>query len=289
VDYQSRRIIQLLQTSQKGVPLMASSSRYRIGNAIGFTVFIGLITIVAALAYAGDNQITSGDGDDAVEIKELGASIVATSDGLRVVGLTQADKRTEKYQAVDIKMRDRIVSINGKNVATVAELRAILSGLKAGDQVRLGSLRSSGPVVAEYTVASEQELKAVRLASQECNLIVNNKGDDKSGRKMTMINVEEGSIPCLELGAVFTDIKGQVTVSQVIPITTHKLPVQLAEGDVIKSIQGEKVIRAADLISRYATFKVGDSVTLVIEKAGKENRLTYAKPEISKPVFYKTK
>jgi S1-C subfamily serine protease len=267
---------------------MASSIRYRIGSAIRFMVFIGLLTIVAVLAYAGDNPITYGKGDDAVEIKELGASIVATSEGLRVVGLTQADKRAKKYQAVDIKMKDQIVSINGKNVTTVAELRAILSGLKAGDQVRLNSLRSSGPVVAEYTVASVEELKVARTTSQECNLIVNKKGDDKGGRQITMINVEDGSVPCLELGAVFTDLKGRVTVSQAVPIKSHPLPVQLAEGDVIKSIQGEKVTKAADFMSRYAALKVGDSVTLVIEKAGKENRLTFAKPEISKPVYYKT-
>lgn len=254
-------------------------------------IILGALALAfAAPSFADANKETAKDATATVEIAEVGASIVESADGLKVAKVTPASARAAKYRDVDIKRGDKVVSINGRRISTLAELRQVLATTKIGDQVRIGSLRSGGPVLAAYTVGSEEDLKVTEDESswEEADgrkvVTVGGKPSGEGGpgeRKMVTIKAGPGSVPLLDLGVILENVDGQVVVTQVLPVPTQ-IPdeARLKEKDVIKSIQGQKVADAADLEKQLQSVKAGESVSLDIARDGKDERLTFAMPKV---------
>ena len=250
-----------------------------------------LSVLVIALAMAtSSSQTSAADPSTTVKIPELGASIVVSSEGLVVADITPAPARSEKYRGIDMKIGDIIVSFNGQKVSTIAKLQRLLSEVRVGDEVRLGALRSSTPVVAVYTVADAGVPQSGCSTTKQPP--AKGGGASSGGGCQPMVlklNAGEGEAPCLGLGAVFKDVDGRVTVSQVMPLLSSSVPVcKLVEGDIIKSIKSHKVTRAADFVELYDAFKTGDSIELLVDRKGKETRFAFSKPKTSAPTFYQT-
>jgi S1-C subfamily serine protease len=265
-------------------------------------MLLALLLMLAAPSFPESAEEGKKDAAASVEIAEVGASIVASADGLKVARVAPAAARAEKYRDVDIKKGDRIVSINGQRISTLAELRTILSTVKVGEQVRLGSLRSGGPALTVYTVGSEEDLKVVTVAptTQDGNgcAMVKMSGEPPAHGgpggpgepKMVTIKAGPGSVPLLELAAIVENVKGQVVVAQIVPVPVD-IPAgaQLKEGDVIKSLQGQKIANVESLMNQFQAIKAGENVTLEIARDGKDERLTFAKPKMPGSVMYKAK
>jgi S1-C subfamily serine protease len=257
------------------------------GYLLNLLVCCGLVVLSSGTLFGGEGSTTPVGSPAGFEIPELGVWIDGSTDGPRVVRMSPAANRPEKYRDVDMKVGDRIVSINGQRVATLDEVQKIISAAKPGEVIRIGSLRAKGAAMAVYTVADEAERKAWREAPPASQrVVVDEKATGGPGQKMLTLKMGEGSVPLLELSAVVVDEAGRVKVSQVLPMPA---PVKFLEGDFIKSIQNDKPTSAVNLKERLDLCAVGDTITLTVERAGQDVTLTFVKSKPAGNIIYKSK
>lgn len=252
------------------------------------TLLTGLVILAmaaVATAQGGKPKMMMLSGDDATVLNELGAVIMATDEGLKVEHAAAADMRAPGYAKVDLQTGDIIVMANGKRMKSIADLRTLLEGLEAGDEVKLGLKRGEGMLIAAYNIASEEEL-AKGGAKMMTQTVGGKKGCGQSGP--VKMELGEGAVPWLDLGAILSEEDGHVVVLDLLPIPSPVADqVSLAKGDRIETIGGLTVTTCADLMKIYDAIAVGEKIALTWVSADKPVTGSFAKPESSGNVMIK--
>ena len=205
---------------------------------------------------------------DIFMLPELGAIIVKSDDGPKVEMVIPPEHRPEKYRTVDLQIGDIIKMFNGKSMKTVPMCEEIYKGITVGDDVKLGIKRGKEMLIQTFAKADEND-----MASQ---MMVKMKTSE-----------EDISADFIDIGLLLEEKDGKIFVADVISEMGFKFEGgQPAKGDELIRIQDDKITSPEDLKMKYDKIKVGERVSLVFLRDGKEVTLKFDKPEAkeAKPI-----
>jgi S1-C subfamily serine protease len=229
--------------------------------------------------------IGGGDADATAMIAELGALIFEKDSVLTVEHVMEAANRQKAYQKVDLKQDDVILMVNGKRARTADELSVILDSLPVGEDIKLGVRRDKAMQIVSFKKAAPEDLPQITMVTHTLPGATESEG--KGGPQMKMITRTEGGegsdgefAVLMGSGLIFKQEGDAVVVAETMPHSKEALgDIAVNEGDRILKIQDKEVTNPAMLQTLYDAVTVGDSVTLVMARDGKEFTAAFAKTE----------
>ena len=246
-----------------------------------------LVNAVVGDAATQMKMVTIGgeDADGTALIAELGALIFEKDSTLTVEHVIEAAQRPKPYQNVDLKKADVILMVNGKRARTAAEFNGILDSLAAGDEVKLGIRRDKDMQIVSFKKAAPEDLPQIKMVTQ--TLTGNEKPEGGNGPKMKVVTRTEGGAGSdgqlavlIGSGLVFRQDGEAVVVAAMMPGSKEALgATEVKEGDRILKLQDKPITNPAMLQELYDAIAVGDSVTLVMARDGKEFTASFTKRE----------
>ena len=100
------------------------------------------------------------------------------------------------------------------------------------------------------------------------------------GASVLKFETDGKSLPWLDLAVLIEDAKGGVRVADTIALPDGlSRAASLEKGTLIKTLQGQQVTTASELITQYDRLKAGDSVALSFEFGGKTGLIKFVKPK----------
>lgn len=213
---------------------------------------------------------------EVVSLAELGAIIVDRDGNLAVEIINAAEHRPEAYKTVDLRKDDLIVMLNGKKLTTLAELQKGYEGFPIGNELKFGVKRGKDMMIVAF---KKGDPKSFRMDFNDVTM------GDSTGAKPQMRIVThrpgggEGEV-LPAVGLILSAAKGGVQVSGTLPhvgdVFTANTP---KDGDHIVSIQNKPVKTMTDFLDVFDNLTVGDKVTMVLSRDGKELTTTFVKPK----------
>jgi S1-C subfamily serine protease len=259
---------------------MMTISRPRSG--IQTTLTFSLISLVAMLVVGGQLVEASDALEYSLEIKELGATIVATDDGPRVKDVSPVSWRLEKYQNVNLQAGDLVFTAGGTRIHDLAALRNVVETANAGDEIMLGLQRFERLAVAKYIKATEVELAMVAEAAETAREAKAAKSASKGCTPQIKLVGGEGVTAWADLAVILEDVGGQVFVKDEIDMPSSiGDEVELTAGDRINALQDVELSSAEQLLSVYDGIEIGATVSLAISRHGERSVVSFEKPEPS--------
>ena len=252
---------------------------------IGIVAFLFGV-ILTSVPLVADETAQLNDADrDRFEIPELGAVIVSSHDGLRVIEVTPAGGRLEKYRAVDLQPGDVIMAANGQRLESVSILRELFNSLEVGDEVKIAVRRSNSPRVVGFEIGTEGDRLAAKELAANYVEIKNDLESSEPGRDepvMMKFMGGEGVVPCIELAAMLDDSDGQISVMEIIELPPQLAPpIKLRAGDILTALQGQSITKVAEFVDQFDQIPAGSKVTLSLIRNNSETELTFEKPKQS--------
>jgi S1-C subfamily serine protease len=236
-------------------------------------------TVMKMVTIGGD------DTDGTAMIAELGALIFEKDSVLTVEHVMEAANRPKAYQQVDLKKSDVILMVNGKRARSADEFSMILDSLPVGGDIKLGIRRDKGMQIVSFKKAAPEDLPQIQMVTQ--TMPGGNETGSEGGPKVTTVTRTEGGAGSdgrlavlIGSGLIFKQDGDAVVVAATMPHAKEALgKVEVNEGDRILKIQDKEVTGPAMLQELYDAIAVGDSVTLVMARDGKEFTASFAKSE----------
>ncbi|MDA8019943.1 MAG: PDZ domain-containing protein [Thermoanaerobaculia bacterium] len=220
---------------------------------------------------ASGQEMMRFSSDDTLMIREIGAILESTDDGVRVAVAMPAEARPEAYRDVDVREGDVILVINGRRIREFATARELLEQAEVGDEIALGIDRDGRSVIVRFPKADPSSLPD-RMVYQGPG-----GGHAMAVESQMMIGGEGVDLtPVMGLGVILEgdgEEPETVTVSVVLPI----VETTLQEGDVLKSLGGEAVTSAAAVAESVEALDVGADIQLVVVRGDEEVTVTQAK------------
>ena len=109
-------------------------------------IFIVILLSVPSNYSQGKPDIKFG-ADDPFDLQEVGAYIVRDKDKFKVQFVAPENRRLNGYQNVDLKKDDIIMTVNGKAVKKLSDLRETYDKLKIGKDFKL-EIKRGGKLIA---------------------------------------------------------------------------------------------------------------------------------------------
>ena len=253
--------------------VLSRAARALTAPALTVAVVWSLTTVfgLAALGpHASGQEMMRFSADDTLMIREIGAIMEMSDEGLRVVLAMPGEARPEAYRDIDVREDDVILVVNGKRIRELATARDLLDNASPGDEIALGIDRGGRSVVVRFPKADP--------ASLPDRMVFSGPGGHGGGvERRMMIQGDVGDLtPVMGLGVILEsdgDEPQTVTVSAVLPIGET----DLAEGDVLKSLGGEPVVSAAKVAEAVDAMDVGAEIALVVLRGDEEVSVTQPK------------
>jgi hypothetical protein len=252
---------------------------------VGFTVAVVIPATLIAVS-PGGAEVIKADVDEVFFLQELGALIKQDEETIRVDFVAPADNRTKEYRSVDIESGDIIAMLNGKRVNSVKDLKANYEAAEVGEDIKFGIKRDKRMMIVEFAKADLEKMP------QQQMMMVTMDGDGEgtvkttSGPETRVIKMEAGSVgnvTLLELGLLLGEDEESLIVTDILPHASKRLgDIDMGEGDIVKSIQGEPVTTIDEFADLYESIPVGDTVSLVFQHEGKEVHTSFPRPNPQK-------
>lgn len=112
----------------------------RVIERLVYAILIMIFLIGISPLKAQQAMTMKFNADETVIVPELSAIIKQAKDTLKVSMLIPGGK-VKDYAAIDLKVGDLIMAINGKNVKSAPKFRLVYDALKVGDTVKLALVR----------------------------------------------------------------------------------------------------------------------------------------------------
>lgn len=221
-------------------------------------------------------------------MEELSILLVERDANITVDMVLPADKRPEKNQKLDVKKGDAVLMLNANRVKSLEQFKEIYAQVKAGEQLSLGIQRNQEMFILEFKKMAASDPKTPK------KIIIQSFGDksDPSGepqmhQEIIRLDDTSGKVkPILELGLIFEEAEGQVTISKVLPPVVKSIDRgKLTEGDIIESINGQKVESVKQFSALYEQLKPGENVTMTCRQNTSSFEWTFVKPEFKKQII----
>ena len=243
----------------------------------GLTAVLGTAAEVAVGSpQASGQEMMRFSSDDSLMIREIGAITEMSGDELRVVMVMPGEARPEAYRDVDVREGDVIVVVNGRRIRELAAARDLLDEAAPGDEIALGLSRGGRSVIVRFPKADPASLPDKMVFDGPAG---GGGGHGVGIERRMMIQGDGGDLtPLMSLGVILEgdgEDPETVKVSMVLPMGDTAL----AEGDVLKSIDGRPVTSAAAVVEAVEALDVGSEVQLVVLRDGEEVDVTQAKSD----------
>lgn len=209
----------------------------------------------------GERKMMRLDADKAVIMHEL--AVITEENGKLIVGpllMRQVEGNAE------IAEGDEVGMINGKRVATLAQLREGYEQTPIGGEVKLGIRRNNQARIVTFVKKDPNN-------SQQKMII--RKSDGKPG--------DEDVLPAL--GIVIRKQKENVIIAETLP----NVSADFKQGDIITSLNGTSVKTVADFTSVFDATEIGKELRIELVRDGKTVSVTTTRPEPRGNVIIKTK
>ncbi len=251
-----------------------------------------------AALLAGPDRVRTGGTPPARGRGFLGVLPEEVGNGLTISEVVEGSSAA----AMGLAAGDRIVSLNGTRLRTIEDLRTALSGLFAGDEIRIVYRRDGSRQVAEGTLGAPPEDGDQSSAPQPASggSIVRSSGQvaasgiapasasksgsgSASGGGSGSGSSESGSEPVISqpgtLGVVAEVISGSIVIAE-LPESSAASAAGARVGDRIARIEGKPVTGFETIIDSLARHSAGDRISLTVEREGRpiDLRVTLAPP-----------
>ncbi len=217
---------------------------------ISLIIIVGIIILVlgatttAVLAFSrlkARPVLDKITGQIAPAPSRLQVDISPQEAGILIAGVTTGSPA----EAAGIVRGDILLEANGQEVNTLADLLGAIQDMQAGDQVDLNVLH--GDEQRTYLVTLEERNNRPYLGIETC----------QSAGRSTMIR------PRVDVaGAYITEVVADSPAAEA----------GLQAGDIIISIDGEKISPETGLADLIAQYEPGNSITLEVTRPGEEPR-----------------
>ncbi len=258
---------------------------------VGFLVVAILIPAVLIAASPGGAKVIKADMDEVFFLQELGALIMQDEESIRVDFVAPADNRAQEYRSVDIESGDVIVMLNGKRVKSVKDLKTSYEEAEVGEEIKFGRKRDKRTMIVTVPKADREKMPQQQMMMVTMDADGEGTVSTTSGSETRVIKMEAGSagnVALLELGLLLGEDEESLIVTDILPHASKRLGgVDVAEGDVVKSIQGKSVTTLDKFADLYESIPVGDTVSLVFQHEGKEISVSFPRPDAQKGIKIK--
>lgn len=202
-------------------------------------------------------------------IAELGAVLLDKDGKIEVAAVMPADRRMKAYRKVDMLEGDIIMMLNGKRMKEVTEFKTLFESLSADDEINIGIKRGKDMKIISFSKADPKNLPKMNMVML--------KDDGEGGGDVDVIMLE-GS------GLMFEEKKKITTVSATMPHADKLFGEGTVKvGDLILKYGETKITSALQLSDLYESAKIGESVSLVFARDGKEFTVKFDKPKMKSP------
>lgn len=222
-------------------------------------------------------------GQDEIFFLNEAAAMLKDEDGtIKVDMVLPVEQRPKEYQDINLKSDDEILMVNAKRVKSVKELEKIYDELEVGGEMKLGIRRGE-----EMYIVSFNKIDPEKLPKRKFMIRKSEPGDVKPGEERKLLSEQikienkDGKVkPVLELGLILKEVENQVKVEKVIAELAAKAAnFDAKEGDVIVSLNGEKIQTVQQFSGIYDKIETGQDVKLVILREKQEMEVSFKKPK----------
>jgi len=231
-----------------------------------------------------------GENGGVFMVPELGAVVLPKGDDLVVEMAGSPQTRPKAYRDVDLKQGDIIMMFNGSRVKSISDLERDYAILKVNDLVKLGISRDGSLMIVSFPKADSADMP-------QRHMVVMAPGDsgsvsvqELSGGKLESVDINDAAI--LGGAGLILAAEGEhLVVKKVLPSSPKIEGLgDVKEGDVLLKVDGLNFDKVGDLSDYWEGIKVGQTVTLTLQRDGKEQVVKFKKPEVkNEPVIIRKK
>jgi serine protease Do len=238
-------------------------------QGIGFAIPVDIVENVV------DQLIETGE----VERGFLGVSFGAIPQSLAraldvPIGSAQVSSVQDGSAAADagIEAGDVIVSVDGDELRNSNELLSIVANRRPGDELRLTYLRGEDRRTTTVTLGARVDEQAENRPRRDRRP----SADEGDQREMDALGMTLGALTArqAEQYGYDRDTEG-VLVTSVERGTEAFRDANIREGDLLVSIDGERVASLADFERVYDRIDDGETFLLTLQRAGQQGRQVY--------------
>ncbi len=236
---------------------------YRQFVLIGIAVAVGLTGSVVVAQQTITHTYSFDDPGEMMMINEFGGMIMLKDSAVTVEMIMPSDNRPDAYKDLDILQGDIIIMVNGSKIKSVEALQEAYDKTSAGDMVKLAISRDGKMMMRKFIKADPESMpKPVVMTMTGIG------GDDGNNLALAgvgvMLKAEDGRLSVESL------------INNIMPKFDGATP---RPGDVILKIQGDDYASPQAFTDAYDKIATGETVTLVIERDGKELTTSFVRPK----------
>jgi S1-C subfamily serine protease len=205
----------------------------------------------------GQPRMVRLEADKTVFVQELGVVIIGQDKKLVVLIVPQKDRPMEGLQKVDLQKDDEIKMMNGKNLKSIKELRAVYESAEIDHKCKIGVYREGKPHLITFVRKAEKDLPA--------------------GMQMR-VRKESGNVNSNVFPALGIEIENKGSDVIVIATMPHA-PNGIMKGDMIKSLNGITITNIGEFAKEFDATKIGDPLKFELVRAGKTTTATISRPK----------
>ncbi len=213
-------------------------------------------------------------------LPEVGAIVSMEDKQVIILDLLPLDSRAKEYQSVNLQNGDKLLMLNGKRIGSVEILKELYSAIKTGEEVKFGIRRENSMRMVSYKKGDEE-------AGGQMKVMTMTSGGKESDMTFTQhdgsmnINIDgdaEGMRPILELGLIIGEEAGRVKILETLPTLEQAFPENKPQkNDIVSAINGKPVKAADEFMKIFDNTKIGDEISLDIERDGKTLNISIKK------------
>lgn len=237
----------------------------QLSQTVRTTIIVALMLAVGISSTAQERRTKTVTGNlegDIFLLKEFGGIVAQTDDTIKIEMVMPSENLAEKYKEVDIQAGDIIKMINGKSLTSVKDLKKIYEELAVGDAVKLGLFRGKRMLIVQFEKADPEELP---------------------GKMMVIAGpASEGDVATglIDAGLILADKDGKIVIEDIIDNMKAEFSGQSPQrGDVITSIQGNKLASPEQVSEIYDKIESGKTVEMTLLRQDKEITTGFQKPD----------
>jgi S1-C subfamily serine protease len=263
-------------------------------NRIIYFFFFLIITVFFVESLAAQVFVQKkGAREGEIFFLNEAAAMLKDEDGtIKVDVVLPGEQRPKEYQNIDLKQGDEILMVNAKRVKSVKELEKIYNELGVGGEMKLGVRRGE-----EMFLVSFNKIDPEKLPKRRFMIRKGEPGDLKPGEEKKIfsqqikIENKDGKVkPVLEIGLILKEVDNKVIVDKVIAdLAKREANFDAKEGDIIFSINGEKLQTVQQFSGIYDKIQTGQDVKFVVLREKKEMAVSFKKPEEEQTMIIKEK
>lgn len=224
----------------------------------------GMARTIAVSRQIQTKTFTMKSDESTFVLKEVGGIIADSNGTLTVRTILEPQNRMEEYKKVDLQEGDIVKMANARKLESAGKLTEIYDGLKVGEDLKLGIVRSGSMKIVSLPKGDPD-----KLPKQMVTMTIGG-GDQAAGGPVQMLAVA---------GLLITAVGNQLTVADLIEGNTPEFEGAVpTDGDQIVKLNGEIVDSGAKLDKAFNAVSEGSEIELTLLRNGKELTTSFTKP-----------